>query len=81
MKHTITSEWKGNLTFEATVGEHKIINDAPLATGGDNLGTSPKKLLLVALAGCTGMDVVSILKKNACEYREMQHQRGSRYAR
>ena len=71
MKHVITSEWKGNLTFESTIDEHKIINDAPLAAGGDNLGTSPKKLLLVALAGCTGMDVVSILKKNACEYREM----------
>ena len=63
MKHVITSEWKGNLTFESTIDEHKIINDAPLAAGGDNLGTSPKKLLLVALAGCTGMDVVSILKK------------------
>ena len=63
MKHTISSEWKGNLTFEATVGEHKITNDAPLEGGGDNLGPSPKKMLLVALAGCTGMDVVTILKK------------------
>ena len=63
MKHVITSEWKGNLTFESTIDEHKITNDAPLAAGGDNLGPSPKKMLLVALAGCTGMDVVSILKK------------------
>ena len=31
--------------------------------GGHNSGPSPKKLLLVALSGCTGMDVVSILKK------------------
>ena len=52
MKHTISSEWKGNLTFEATVGEHKITNDAPLEGGGDNLGPSPKQMLLVALAGC-----------------------------
>lgn len=43
MKHVITSEWKGNLTFESTIDEHKIINDAPLAAEGDNLGTSPKK--------------------------------------
>ncbi len=63
MKHSISSEWKGNLTFEATIGEHKVINDAPEEAGGNNLGPSPKKMLLVALAGCTGMDVVSILRK------------------
>jgi len=37
--------------------------DANPDGGGHNIGPSPKKLLLVALSGCTGMDVVSILKK------------------
>lgn len=63
MKHTIKTEWKGNMAFETDLGGHKIIVDAPEAVGGNDLGPSPKKLMMVALTGCTGMDVVSILKK------------------
>lgn len=37
--------------------------DAPSDHGGDPAGVSPKVLLLDALAGCTGIDVVSILEK------------------
>lgn len=62
-KHIIRTEWKGNLAFEADVNGHKVMMDAPVEGGGQNLGGSPKKLMLVALSGCTGMDVVSILKK------------------
>lgn len=32
--------------------------------GGSDIGLSPKPLVLVALAGCTGIDVVAILKKS-----------------
>ena len=42
---------------------HKVIIDAPEEAGGSNLGPRPKKLMLTALAGCTGIDVVMILKK------------------
>ena len=62
-KHGIKSEWKGEMAFEADINGHKVIMDANTEGGGHNLGSSPKKLLLVALSGCTGMDVVSILKK------------------
>jgi putative redox protein len=62
-KHIIKTEWKGNLTFEADVNGHKVLMDAPTEGGGNNSGPSPKKLMLVALSGCTGMDVVTILKK------------------
>jgi len=62
-KHVINTEWKGDMTFEADVNGHKVIMDATVDGGGHNIGPSPKKLLLVALSGCTGMDVVSILKK------------------
>ena len=61
--HVIKTEWKGKLSFEANINEHKLMMDAPIEGGGTNLGPSPKKLMLVALSGCTGMDVVSILKK------------------
>ena len=62
-KHIIKSEWKGDMTFEADINDHKVTMDANTDNGGHNLGPSPKKLMLVALSGCTGMDVVSILKK------------------
>jgi putative redox protein len=51
------------MAFEADVNGHKVMMDVTEEGGGHNLGPSPKKLMLVALSGCTGMDVVSILKK------------------
>lgn len=62
-KHIIKTEWKGDMAFEADVNGHKVMMDAPVESGGHNLGSGPKKLMLVALSGCTGMDVISILKK------------------
>ena len=62
-KHIIKTEWKGDMAFEADVNGHKVMMDAPVEGGGQNSGASPKKLQLVALSGCTGMDVVSILQK------------------
>ncbi|MEI8086125.1 MAG: OsmC family protein [Paludibacter sp.] len=62
-KHIVKTEWKGDIAFEAEINGHKVMMDAPVAAGGTNLGPSPKKLMLAALSGCTGMDVVSILKK------------------
>ena len=55
------------MAFEASVNDHKIILDAAEPVGGENRGPRPKPLLLTALAGCTGMDVVSILKKMRVE--------------
>lgn len=63
MKTAIHSKWKGNLAFESMVGDHAVVTDAPVEFGGDNSGASPKKLMLTALAGCTGIDVASILEK------------------
>ena len=59
--------WLENMAFEAEVNGHKIILDAAEQVGGENRGPRPKPLMLVALAGCTGMDVVSILKKMRVE--------------
>lgn len=51
------------MTFEAESEGHKMILDASADSGGRNLGFRPKPLMLIALAGCTGMDVISILSK------------------
>lgn len=47
--------------------EAVAIMDAPEVVGGENRGFRPKELLLNGLAGCTGMDVLSILRKMRCE--------------
>jgi putative redox protein len=51
------------MSFKSTQYGHDIILDADEKVGGTDKGTRPKVLLLTALAGCTGMDIVSILKK------------------
>ncbi len=71
MKATINASWKGNLAFESTVGNHVLRTDAPKDFGGDDSGASPKKLMLVGLAGCTGVDVVSILGKMRVQFDDL----------
>src|SRR5215472_17791921 len=52
------------MRFEAESGSgHHVTLDAAEHGGGENLGFRPMELLLVGLAGCTGMDVISILRK------------------
>ncbi len=63
MKNEVSMNWKGNMSFEGEVNGHKLMLDADSAAGGEDKGPRPKPLMLLALAGCTGMDVVSILKK------------------
>lgn len=61
--NTISATFKGGMNFTAEVYGHKIEIDKDEEGGGQNLGTRPKALMLVSLAGCTGFDVVSILNK------------------
>ena len=42
---------------------HMVALDVPEADGGRNTGPTPMELLLMGLAGCTGMDVISTLRK------------------
>ncbi len=56
--------WRERMTFDATTASgHHVVTDASHVGGGDDRGASPVELLLVALGGCTAMDVVSILQK------------------
>jgi len=52
------------LRFTATADSgHSVTLDAAEHAGGQNAGFRPMEMLLVGLAGCTGMDVISILRK------------------
>lgn len=63
MKHTIATSWKQNMEFVSQVDQFQLTMDAQAEAGGHGNGIGPKKLMLSSLAGCTGMDVISILKK------------------
>jgi len=57
-------EWKGRMSFvgSADSGFNVKLGTGP-EVGGDNDGFRPLELMAISLAGCTGMDVISILKK------------------
>ncbi len=63
MRNSVNVVWDKNMKFIAEVEGHNIILDAGSSVGGNSEGPSPKSLMMVALAGCTGMDVISILNK------------------
>jgi putative redox protein len=54
----------GPMRFDATSGSgHTITMDTTPSGGGEDTGASPMELVLMALAGCTGIDVIGILRK------------------
>lgn len=56
--------WKHGLSFTGTADSGFTLNlSGSAAAGGDEDGFRPTELLLVGLAGCTAMDVISILQK------------------
>jgi putative redox protein len=60
----VTVNWLGNMAFEATPESgNKFCMDAYPEVGGENKGPTPVEALLGAVAACTAMDVVSILRK------------------
>ncbi len=63
----ITTTWIDKMAFESEVNGHKIIIDADDRVGGEDRGPRPKPLMQLSLAGCTAMDVISILKKMRVE--------------
>jgi len=67
MKKIIDVTWQDNMKFETEIDGHKLILDSTPEFGGNDEGPRPKALMMIAIAGCTGMDVVSILKKMKVE--------------
>ena len=67
MKHVVDLAWTDKVAFETDMDGHKVVIDATEESGGSDLGPRPKKLMLTALAGCTGVDVIMILKKMKVE--------------
>jgi putative redox protein len=68
MTMELTIKWKDHMAFSGTTDSgHEIMMDASDEVGGQNTGARPTELLLSAVAGCTGIDIMSILKKMRLE--------------
>lgn len=67
MMEKISVNWLEDMAFETEINGHKLVLDATENVGGKDRGPRPKPMMMVALAGCTGMDVVSILRKMRVE--------------
>jgi putative redox protein len=61
---TVQAKLETGMQFTAVTGSgHSLTLDAAEHVGGQNKGFRPMEMLLVGLAGCTAMDVISILRK------------------
>ena len=65
----ITAAWKGDMTF---VGQNTAGGSVQMGPLEGKPGVGPMQLLLVAIAGCTGTDIVSILQKKHADLADMQ---------
>lgn len=61
---TVQAKLETGMRFDVEAGSgHHVTLDAAEHAGGQNAGFRPLEMLLVGLAGCTGMDVIGILRK------------------
>ncbi|MEX2143529.1 MAG: OsmC family protein [Anaerolineales bacterium] len=64
MMTQVALDWKQGLSFSGNAPDGFTVDlDAEVGVGGAGGGFSPLELLALGLGGCTGMDVISILKK------------------
>ena len=67
MTNKVELNWKGHMLFESVTPEGNVLIDAAKEVGGQGKGVRPKAMMLSSLAGCTAMDIVSLLRKMRAE--------------
>lgn len=65
-----STHWLQGIGFEVEVRDHHQFTDGKKEFGGRDRGPNPKEYVLAGLCGCTGMDVVSLLKKYKVNFSE-----------
>lgn len=69
----INVDWQGDLEFKNQLPSgHDLTTDGSEESGGHNKGPRPMELLLAGLAGCTGIDIVLILRKMKNELEDFE---------
>ena len=61
--HHVTTTWDKGMHFESLANDHVVHMDKLAIHGGENKGPRPKSLILSAIGGCTGMEIIAILEK------------------
>jgi len=57
-------EWQGKLAFSGTAPSgHEVVTDSLPEFGGEGRAPTPMEMLIAAVIGCSGIDIVSILQK------------------
>lgn len=69
--HSVNVSFTEGVAFTAEINGHKVLMDTTTDDGGKDSGPSPKRLMLASLAGCTGIDIVSILNKMKVGFSEL----------
>lgn len=65
--------WNGKMGFVGVSGSnHTVVMDVRPESGGDGTAPSPMELVLMALGGCSGVDVAEILRKKRLNVRDFQ---------
>lgn len=68
MFHEINTNWKGKMLLESDNPNGKtLLMETSPDFEGTNSGLNPKALMLSSLAGCTGLDLLSLFKKMRVE--------------
>ncbi len=67
MSHFVKTTWVSKMLFDSDIDGHTLRIDAKPPFGDDS-APSPKRLLLASLAGCTGIDVISLFDKMRVSY-------------
>jgi putative redox protein len=68
MNEIVNTDWVGNMSFDSVVDGFELHFDSEQQFGGTDYGPRPKPIILSALAACTGMDIVSIMKKKQVNF-------------
>jgi putative redox protein len=66
--HFVSTSFGSGMASSAAIEGHNVIMDTTPDNGGTSTGPGPKRLMLASLAGCTGIDIVSILTKMKVAY-------------
>jgi len=66
--HSVTTEFNNKMAFTANINGHQVKMDTTADEGGEDSGPSPKRLMLASLAGCSGIDIVSLLNKMKVDF-------------
>ena len=63
MAHFTSSVYEGGMAFTSLLNGFPVTTDTAIDADGTNKGPRPKALMLLALSGCTGVDIIAILNK------------------